>query len=259
MKFRYLRDFTAVASAIILVPCILFAARTPDEDPLSKSIRLDGQATTLKAVTASILTQSGVQVTIPGNLRGRRMEVASVSQSLRQVLDAICGVEGWTWTATGSGTAIVIKESAPTVDRDETVYSAYRRTIPPDMVNYFRMPRPGTYSRSGVGDGALNDRRASLEFSLSSTLAANEDKLSAAGLRMSEIKPLGQELVLLTMILSPRCLPGFMDLNGNTDWQLASPQATRLSIEQGTILFIDCDLGPGHGITSFGTNLAVGQ
>lgn len=248
---------TFLASAALASLLATTALRgSGQEDALGKPLHLDGRPVTLKELIGAVQTQSGMVVKFPSSLSGRRLAVASTGQSVKAVLNAICEAEGWSWHAADDG-ATVIEGPSPQVKRGESLYAAVRRMTPPDLATFCNMPAPDKLQAGGGAPGSLDRRRTAVSSPLTSALSKMDEKLTGEGVKLSELKSGKDELVLLGIITSFGAQRAVAELYANSDFLLARPEATKLHLEKGTILMIECDLGPGRQPISFGANTAT--
>lgn len=253
MKSNY-RMLLGAAAVVTLLAT--FALRgTGQEDSLGKPLKLDGKLGTLKELLSAIQTQTGVAIKCPAHLSGRRLAVASTGQSVKAVLDAVCDTEGWSWHAADSG-GLVIEGPIPQVKRGESLYGAVRRLTPPDLATFCYMPPSDKLQEGGGAPGGLDKRRTAVSKPLIAALSGMEGKLTGEGVKLSELKSGKEELLLLGLITSFRAEMTTRELFGNSTYLFVRPESTRLRLEKGTILMVDCPLEGQGSAFSFGANTA---
>lgn len=246
-----------LATALVAVCGISGAGSAEmDDDPLNQTVTFDGAMLSLKELAVKVGSVTGVEIEVPKHLLRRRVSVAASGQSARSVLDAVCELEGWTWGRQGNSKVVRIEGPVAGVRPAETTFAALRRLHPPDLVNYLRLP-PATTVGMGSGDpGQIADRREDVSKRLWLALSPREAKLKDKGVTLAELKPDEAELVVLTVLLSHQAQRTYEEFGSNSNYLTSRSEATRLRIDQGSVLLVDCDLGMGKGSWSFGANTA---
>lgn len=218
---------------------------------LDSPLKLDGAPMTLPEFCAALTRQSGFAVKYPDYIVRRRIQVAC-EQPVRRVLDAVCELNGWTWSVSNDK-AVKIDGPVPALLKGETAYMGLKRIMPPDLAMYLHMPDQREFNPDPPSPGMYQKQQADVRPRCIAALNPLRDRLKK-GVAISEMKPGDVELIMLAVLLSQPAVKAGGELLTNDCWQAARPESMRVRLSQGSLLLFECDL-PGRGNSGFGTTI----
>jgi hypothetical protein len=229
---------------------IAWQARTVSQ---TARLSLDSKPVTLATLATTVREQIGAKISFPKYLAERRLHVVGSNVTIRELIDGLCELEGWSWSLNASGEYAI---EGPFAGRrpGESVYGALKRITPPDLAAYFKMPPMEKYAIAGMPEDYGVERRREIGERLSKALSPLRDKLVDKGIRWSDLETAVSEELMRAVLFTPGFITASGPIMSNDLWQVSDPRTVELKFDQGAILLIGYDL-PGRGRTWFGARV----